>query len=419
MEITLKLLQQWDQEDSLASFRPEFHDDADQVLYLDGNSLGKLPKATQRRMKELVGRVWGDRMIRGWNEEWVNLPKKIAGQVADLLGAKPHEVQIGENTTLKLYQLAHSILLKSNRSVILTEQVNFPTDLYILQGLVEQSFPSQHLAYIPAHEDPTQAAWEAMNEEVGLMVLSMVQYQSGYLYDVPRISARARELGIELIWDVSHAIGVVPIQVDEWGMDYLVGCTYKYLNGGPGAPAIAWVHPAKLETLANPIWGWFSHAKPFDFAPTYQPTDGAERLATGTPAILSLAPVEIGVGLTLSAGISQIRAKSIRQISVLEQLFEQELKDFGFQQLTTQNPDRRGSHLTYIHPEGWRISKALIAGLGGQVVIPDFRPPHFLRLGIAPLYVQYQDIWASVQNIRRIMEEKAYLTIPLLAGEVP
>lgn len=419
MEITIRQIKQWDNEDPLASFRSEFWEDVEQVLYLDGNSLGKLPKKTAELMPALVQHAWGDRLIRGWNEGWVDLPHQIAVQLASLLGASAEEVAVGDTTTLQLYKLCAGILRQTTRSVILTESVNFPTDLYILQGLVQQQFPDREIQYLSDADDPTEVAYQAMHEGVGLMVLSMVQYKSGYWYDVARLSQRAKELGIALVWDLSHAVGAVPIQVKELGMEFAVGCTYKYLNGGPGAPAFAWVEATRLSSLENPIWGWFSHAHPFDFASQYAPAVGGQRLATGTPSILSLAPVQIGVALLQKAGMTALRKKSVHQIAVLEHLFVQELADFGFDQVTTPNPERRGSHLTFRHPEGHRISKALVAGWGGQVVIPDFRPPHFLRLGIAPLYVSYQDIWDSVQCIRRVMEEKRYLTLPLLEGEVP
>lgn len=419
MEITPALIQKWDAEDPLASFRAEFWDGEDNLLYLDGNSLGKLPKATQKLIPNLVQQAWGERLIRGWNDQWIDLPRQISALLAQLLGGKEEEVAVGDNTTLQLYKLVSSILHQTPRPLVVTEAVNFPTDLYILQGVVQQRYPAKKISYIPDSEDPTEAAYQAMTEEIGLMVLSMVQYQSGYWYDVPRLSKRAKELGIALIWDVSHALGAVPIDVKEFEMEYAVGCTYKYLNGGPGAPAFAWVDACKLSILENPIWGWFSHVRPFDFAPLYEPAVGADRLATGTPAILSLAPVKIGVELMLRAGKERVREKSVRQIEVLSSLFASELALHGFEQVTPHDPNRRGSHLTYIHPEGWRISKALIAGLGGRVVIPDFRPPHFLRIGIAPLYVSYQDIWDSVQCLRRVMDEQSYLSIPLLAGEVP
>lgn len=419
MEITETDIKFWDAEDSLASFRTEFWEDADQVLYLDGNSLGKLPKQTRELMPQLVEQQWGNRLIRGWNEGWVTLPHQIASLLAQLLNAEPEEVTVGDTTTLQLYKLCAGILRQSERTMILTEAVNFPTDLYILQGLVKHPFQQHVIEYIPDAEDPTQAAYEAMHAGVSLMVLSMVQYKSGYWYDVARLSKRAKALGIALVWDLSHAIGAVPIDVKASGMEYAVGCTYKYLNGGPGAPAFAWVEKSSLSQLENPIWGWFSHARPFDFAAEYLPAVGGDRLATGTPSILSLAPVKVGVEIILRAGKEAVRQKSVHQLAVLEQLFVQELAEFGFEQVTPTAPAQRGSHLTFRHPEGWRISKALVAGLGGRVVIPDFRPPYFLRLGIAPLYVSYQDLWDSVQCLRRVMQEESYLTLPILAGEVP
>jgi kynureninase len=388
-----------DREDPLASFRERFEIDDPDLIYLDGNSLGRLPKRTRVVVSEVVDQ-WSSILVRGWGEGWIDLPQRIGSKIAELIGAEPDEVVACDSTSVNLYKLVHAALAaKQGRGRILTDHGNFPSDLYLLQGLAE----GREIEYVePDHPD---GIIERITKETALLCLSHVSFRSSYLYEMERLTAAAHRAGALTIWDLSHSAGVVPIQLRDWGVDLAVGCTYKFLNGGPGAIAFLYVRRELQEALSSPIQGWFGQKDAFAFDETYRPAGGVRRFMAGTPPILSLAAVEPGIDLCLEAGIQQIRFKSIAQTDYLIQLAQFELADCGFELATPAASDRRGSHVSLRHPEAWRISQALIAEAN---VIPDFRSPDLLRLGVAPLYNTFAELEEAVARIGNVVRNRTF-----------
>ena len=401
-----------DNADTLSHFRDYFQNDTE-VIYLDGNSLGKLPKKTIEITNDLVQNQWGKGLIRSWNEHWIDLPNQIAAQIAKLIGARADEVFVGDSTSLNLYKLAFAALTyQSSRKNIVTDSLNFPTDLYIFQGLLAQSFKDHALTIVDAPDgmtmDETSIEY-ALDTNTALLSLSHVVYKSAFMYDMKRINAMAHEKGALVLWDLSHAAGAVPVNLNDSGADMAVGCTYKYLNGGPGAPAFLYVRKELQEQLMNPVWGWFSHDKPFDFSLSYEPKASIQRFAVGTPSVLSLAAIQSGLSITLEADMTRLREKSIKQSTFLIEMIQQVLVPEGFSIASPLDLTQRGSHVSIQHAEGYRISKAMIEPFdGSKVIIPDFRPPNNIRLGIAPLYNSYEEIYICVERLLKIVQEKQY-----------
>lgn len=402
-----------DRDDPLASFRARFFDPGERMIYLDGNSLGRLPLETLRLTEEVVREQWGHRLIRSWNEKWMDLPGRLAGKIARIIGARPDEVFVGDSTSLNLFKLAHAALqVQEGRHKIVTDAVNFPTDLYVLQGLVNQQFPGHRLALtgdgnevVPPLED---MAYE-VDSDTALVTLSLVTYKSSYLYDMAAINDLAHAQGALVIWDLSHAAGAVPVKLNETGADMAVGCTYKYLNGGPGAPAYLYVRKELQERLQNPVWAWFSHREPFAFDNAYTADPGIQRFATSTPSILSLSAIGPGLDIILEAGVDNLREKSLRQSRFLLDMIRDCLEPAGFTLASPADDQRRGSHISVRHPEGYRINRAMIEPRDGSAaIIPDFRPPDNIRLGIAPLYNSYNDLFLAVSRMHEIVKEKHY-----------
>lgn len=420
MNTFLKRAKELDQEDLLASYKSAFRQD-DSVIYLDGNSLGKMPIKAEKIIQEVVQYQWNERLIRSWNEHWLDLPKRLAAHIAKIVGAKPSEIFVGDSTTIQLYKLAFGALQsQKNRSVILTDKANFPTDKYILQGLISTHFTSHTLDMLDTDFSANEQIMQAMaQQEVALAVLSHVQYKSGFKYDMAGVTRAAKETDTRLIWDVSHAVGAVELEFNRWGVEAAVGCTYKYLNGGPGAPAFLYVREDVQKEWMNPIWGWFSHTQPFQFADTYEAHAGIEQYATGTPSILSLAGMEAGVALTAEVGMQALQAKSQQLMQFLEEMVDAELITLGFSQITPKDHTHRGSHLTLSHADGLQISKALTHGINGVSLIPDFRPPSYIRLGLTPLYTSFEDLVRAVELIKEVVVSKKYEEIEVVIGEVP
>ncbi|HEY1056218.1 MAG TPA: kynureninase [Emticicia sp.] len=401
-----------DKKDELSHFKEEFISEPNTV-YLDGNSLGKLPKKTIEQTNNLVTNQWGKGLIRSWNEHWIDLPQKTAAKIAQIVGAQPDEIFVGDSTSLNLYKLAFAALsLNSSKKKVISDTLNFPTDLYILQGLIEQQFKDHSLNLIESRDGITvaeQAFEEALDSNTALIVLSHVVFKSAFMYDMPRINALAHQKDALVIWDLSHSVGSVPVNLNESEADMAVGCTYKYLNGGPGAPAFLYIRKDLQKQLQSPIWAWFSHQTPFDFSLDYQPKDTIQRFAVGTPSVLSLAAIESGLDITLEAGIDRLRAKSRQQSEFLIELIEQLLVPLGFSIASPLDVNQRGSHISIRHPEGYRISQAMIKPHDeSKVIIPDFRPPDNIRLGIAPLYNTFTELVDSVERIWKIVAEEQY-----------
>ncbi len=402
--------------DSLKSFKNRFVN-SDNEIYLDGNSLGKLPKKTTEITADLVINQWGNRLIRSWNEQWLELPKILAKKIALIVGAQEDEIFVGDSTSLNLYKLVFAALqLQKGKQKIITDSLNFPTDLYVLQGVVENHFQNHVVEIIPSEDEistHTDTLKKYIDEKTALLTLSAVTYKSAFRYDMAEINAIAKKQESIVIWDLSHAAGAVPVELNKNNAEIAVGCTYKYLNGGPGAPAFLYVKKELQDKLVNPIWSWFSHEKPFDFNPNYKAETGIQKFAIGTPSILSLTAMQTGLDLLLEAGIDNLREKSVRQSNFLIEMVQEELQPLGFKIASPLDEKYRGSHISLQHDEAYRINRAMIEPKSNdKIIIPDFRPPNNIRLGIAPLYNSFQDLYETVLRMKKIIIEKEYKNFP-------
>ncbi len=424
---TLDFAHQLDSLDPLASFRDQFVITDPDLIYLDGNSLGRLPKAAAERAKQLVDEEWGGGLIRGWNKGWWEAPSRVGDKIGGLIGAAPGQVIVSDTVSVNLFKLtAAALTLQPHRKCILTDTLNFPSDLYILQGIVnllDGKSPSPTLgegrgggykilriSSLDNDITPDLAALEtAINEETALVALSHVVFKSGYLYDMRRITDLAHAKGALVLWDLSHSAGSVPVRLDDCNADFAIGCTYKYLNGGPGAPAFLYVNKNLQEKLTSPIWGWWGQQNPFDFDLDYTPAPGVQRFLAGTQPMISLLTMEAALEPTLQAGMDAIRAKSILMTDYASFLTETWLVPFGFSLGSPRDPAQRGSHISIRHADGYRINRALIEEMN---VIPDFRAPDNLRLGFAPLYTSFAEVWQGFDRIKHVMEEKRYEKYP-------
>jgi len=405
---------QLDSKDKLASFRDLFLIHDLNLIYLDGNSLGILPKSAQAKAREVVDEQWGKDLIRGWNKGWWEAPARVGNKIGQLIGAEAGQVLVNDTVSLNLFKLATSALtLQPNKKRIITDTFNFPSDLYILQG-IKQNLGNQHeIIRIGASDNditPNIAELEsAINENTALVTLSHVVFKSGYIYDMQRITELAHQKGALVLWDLSHSVGSVPIELDKCNADFAIGCTYKYLNGGPGAPAFLYVNKKIQNKLSSPIWGWWGQKNPFDFGLDYEPADGAQRFLVGTQPMISLLTMEAGLEPTIQAGMDAIREKSIVMTDYAVYLTENVLAKYGFTVGSPTDSNQRGSHISIRHEDGYRINRALIEEMN---VIPDFRAPDNIRLGFAPLYISFAEVWEGFDRIRQVIEEKKYEKYP-------
>ncbi len=410
---------QLDANDPLSRFRDEFVIDDPQLIYLDGNSLGRMPKRAAERLRQVIEREWGRRLIRGWGEGWFNAPQRIGGKIAQLIGAQADEVIVADSTSVNLFKLIMAALAaRPGRRAVVTEEINFPTDLYMLQGAIKLAGAEYRLERLRAADGltiPTAGVIAALNPDTALVTLAHTAFKSGYVYDMAAITDAAHRAGALALWDLCHSAGAVPVDLNACQADLAVGCTYKYLNGGPGAPAFIYVRRDLQEQLLSPIWGWFGQKGQFDMKPDYEPGPGLQRFLAGTPTLLSLAAVEPGVELLLEAGMDRLRAKSVAQTEYLIALWEAWLQPLGVSLNSPRDSKSRGSHVSLGHPEGLRIDRALIEEMN---VIPDFRYPDNIRLGIAPIYTSFADIHEAMSRLRRVIEERLYEKYPVERSEV-
>ncbi len=401
-----------DANDPLAGFRKEFVSE-ESLIYLDGNSLGKLPQKTIDLTTKLVQVEWGNRLIRGWNDGWMDLSNRMAQKIAPLVGAQEDEIFVGDSTSINLYKLAFAALkIQEGKTKIVSDDLNFPTDLYVIQGLIQHQFKQHQLALLQSADGISmeESQWRSqIDKDTALVCLSHVVYKSAFMYPMKEVTEWAHQNNSLILWDLSHSAGVVDIVLNESNADMAVGCTYKYLNGGPGAPAFLYVRKELQEKLLNPISSWFGHEKPFDFNLNYEPSSSIQKFAVGTPNILSLAAIEPGLDITRKAGLRAIRQKSVFQTQFLWDLIEAELLPLGFQFASPKESEKRGSHISIQHPEAYRINRAMIEPqFNTKVIIPDFRPPNNIRLGIAPLYLRYIELYDAVIRIKEILISKEY-----------
>lgn len=411
---SLDFAKQLDQQDSLAAYRELFIDTDPDLIYLDGNSLGRLPRSVVERMKKAVEEEWGTDLIRGWNKGWWESPTRIGEKIATLLGAAEGQVVVGDQTSINLFKLATAALtLQPEKNRIITDTFNFPSDLYILQGIVNLLGNRHEIVRFGAQDDditPNLVALEnAINTDTALVTLSHVTFKSGYLYDMAHITELAHRKGALVLWDLSHSAGAVPIELDQCNVDFAIGCTYKYLNGGPGAPAFLYVNKKIQNDVISPIWGWWGQSNPFEFDLNFEPAPGVQRFLVGTAPMLSTLAMEAALTPLLEAGMDALRAKSILMTEYASYLTDALLAPLGFSLGSPRDSTKRGSHISIRHQEGYRINRAMIEELN---VIPDFRAPDNIRLGFAPLYISFAEVWQGFDRIRKVVEEKRYEKYP-------
>lgn len=391
---TLDDVRRLDATDPLAGFRERFSI-PDGVIYLDGNSLGALPKATSGRVEAVVQREWGEDLIRAWNShDWISAPRRLGDKIARLIGADPGEVIAGESTSVNIFKaLCAALQLAPERSVILSETGNFPTDAYMMEGLAALS--GGRIRQVLVERDAIDAT---LTTDVAALLLTHTHYKSGQLHDMKALTARAHEMGIAVIWDLSHSAGAMQVGLNDCQADFAVGCGYKYLNGGPGAPAFLFVAKRHQDKIFPVLSGWLGHARPFDFDDQYEPASGIDRFQCGTPAIIGLAALDCGLDIMLDADMAAIRAKSQSLGDLFIDLVEDRLD--GFQLRSPRAAAGRGSQVSFAHEHGYAIMQALIE----RGVIGDFRAPDILRFGFTPLYVGYEDVWNAVDILVDVMQ---------------
>ncbi|NBE79620.1 kynureninase [Micromonospora rubida] len=405
------LAKELDAADPLADLRDRFVIADDDLIYLDGNSLGRLPAATPAHLDRLVRQGWGDRLVRSW-PDWIEWGRRLGDRLAaHALGARDGEVVISDSTSVNLYKLAAAALdAAGDRRTVLVDAEDFPSDRYVIEGLARSR--GLTLRMLPSDLDEGLGLDElraALDGDVALVVLSAVSYRSGALLDMAAVNAAAREAGTVVLWDLSHAVGAVPIELDASGADLAVGCTYKYLNGGPGAPAFLYVRRELQSRLRQPIQGWFGQRDQFLMGAGYDPAPGLDRFLVGTPSILALAPLDPALDVLAEAGIDRVREKGRRLGELIVTLTDAWLTPHGFRVASPREAGRRGSHVSLHHPEALRISRALTEQ--GRVV-GDYRTPDRLRLGPAPLYTRFVDVWDAMDRLRDIAERHAWERVP-------
>ena len=409
----ISLAHELDAQDELASFRDEFVVDDSDLIYLDGNSLGRLPKRTVNYMREVIGQEWGKRLIRAWNDGWIDTPTELGAKIARLVGAQADEIVVAEATSINLFKLvAAALKARQKRTGVVSDVFNFPSDLYILQGVIDLLGKNHHLKLIPSADSITiapEAVDSAIDNNTALVSLSHIAFKSAFMYDMSRVTEQAHRAGALMLWDLSHSAGAVPVDLNGCNVDLAVGCTYKYLNGGPGSPAFLYVRRDLQAQLNQPMWGWFAAENPFAFELNFTPASDISRYRVGTPPMLSMKAVEPAVDILLEANMERLRAKSLKQTEYLFFLAEQWLTPFGFTFGTPRNAEIRGSHVSLRHPEGYRINRALIESPPpAKKIIPDFRVPDNNRLGVAPLYTTFTDIHQALDRMRIIVKDKIY-----------
>ncbi|MFN3620209.1 kynureninase [Sphingorhabdus sp.] len=392
--MTLEQALALDAADPLAQFRAQFVC-PDGVIYLDGNSLGQLPLATVEAGAEAISHAWGQRLIRGWNEGWIDAPQRVGAMIAPLIGAETDEVISADSTSVNLYKLIVAALrLDPTRKVVVSEAGNFPTDLHIAEGAVAA------VAGAELRVVERGALAEALGADTALLMLTHVHYKTAERFDTAAWTKAAHDAGALICWDLSHSAGAVAVELNAANADMAVGCGYKYLNGGPGAPAFLFVAKRWQGKLHNPLSGWMGHAAPFEFADAYEAAPGMKRWLTGTPSVLSLVALESGLKLWADIDMRQVEAKS----AALWDIFHAAGTAAGLECVTPSNPSERGSHISFRHSRAYEIVQALIA----RGVIGDFRDPDIMRFGLTPLYLSHADIWRAGEMLREIVESGSF-----------
>lgn len=388
-----------DAADPLARFRRHFAGAEDGVVaYLDGNSLGRPVIGTADRLAGFVDGAWGRGLIRSWDEAWMSEPTELGDRIGEVaLGAGPGQTTVGDSTSVLLYKLIRAAVdADPGRTEVVVDRENFPSDRYLLQGIaVERGLTLRWLDVDrSAGVEPDQLA-TVLSERTALVVLSHVAYRSGFLADVETITGLTHDAGALIVWDLCHSVGSVPLRLDAWGVDLAVGCTYKYLNGGPGSPAFCYVREGLLDRLQQPLWGWMGADDPFTMGADYRPAAGIRRILTGTPSIIGMQPMQLMLDLIAEAGMAAVRRKSVLLTEHAIRLCDERLADLGVGLASPRDPDRRGSHVTIEHPD----FREICARLWRRGVIPDFRPPDGIRIGLSPLSTTFGELETGIDAI--------------------
>jgi len=402
-----------DKKDVLKSFRNHFVNSDQSIIYLDGNSLGRLPLQTVEYLDHVIKEEWGTNLISSWNRTWYEKSAKLGNKIAQIIGAEDGEVIVSDNTSANLYKLAFAALsVQKGKETIITDEFNFPSDIYILEGLIKNFQGTFAIEFLRSNDGICISDNEVsakINNDTALVSLSHVAFKSAFMYDMHKVTEVAHRYNAITLWDLSHSVGVVPIDVNRSKVDMAVGCTYKYLNGGPGAPAFLYVRKDLQDKLLSPIHGWFGADNPFEFNLHYQPASGIQRFLSGTPPILSLSSIEPGLDLILRGRLHRIRDKSTGLSKFFIEIFNQDLSELGFELASPADENFRGSHVSIKHKEAFRIIKALMdKSIDGKSIIPDFRSPDNIRLGFAPLYNSYEEVYLTIQKLRQIVSLKLY-----------
>ncbi|CAM3936222.1 kynureninase [Bordetella tumbae] len=396
---------QADQQDPLAPLKAQFDIPAG-VLYMDGNSLGVLPKAAIARSAQVIQQEWGQGLIRSWNDAgWFELPSRLGDKLGRLIGAGTGQVVVTDTTSLNLFKsLAAAIRIQQQaapqRKVIVSERDNFPTDLYMIQGMIDLLQQGYEMRLV----DENLSLEQALDDSVAVLLLSHVNYRTGHMYDMADVTAQAHAHGALTIWDLAHAAGAVPVDLTGANADFAVGCTYKYLNGGPGAPAFIWVAPHHTDHFWQPLSGWWGHQRPFDMAVDYEPAGGIRRYLCGTQPMVSLSLVECGLDISLQADMNEVRRKSLALTDLFIALVESRCAHHPLTLVTPREHAHRGSHVSLRHPHGYAVMQALIA----RGVIGDYREPEVLRFGFTPLYFGYADVWDAVEILTDVLDSEIW-----------
>ena len=391
-----------DRADPLAPFREEFLVPDNGIVYLDGNSLGRPPRAVLAALAELVAAGWADRLIRSWTEGWMDLPLALGDRIGALVGAAPGQCAVADSTTVCFHKLASAALdARPGRREIVTDPGNFPTDRYVLESLAAQR--GLRLRWlVPADPLRGPSAAEvaaAASEETALVTFTHVDYRSAAILDLEGITRAAHDAGALMLWDLSHSVGAVPVELDGAGVDLAVGCTYKYLCGGPGSPAFVYVRGDLLLDLRQPIWGWLGRNEPFRMEPRYEPAPGIRAFLSGTPPIVALHALAEGIALVERAGIERIRAKGVSLTSLAIALADAQLAEHGVRVASPRDAERRGAHISLAHPR----AASLVEQLGRSGVLADFRPPDVVRVGLSPLTTRHVELWDGIEALRALL----------------
>lgn len=402
-----------DRNDPIAAFRDEFAL-PEGLIYLDGNSLGARPVAAAERARDVLEREWGQDLIGSWNKNhWFELPKRIGGKLGRLIGGGDGACVATDTTSVNVFKAVAAALRiqqqdAPSRRIILSERENFPTDLYMVEGLIDLLGEQHGARYELKLVDDRAALDRALAGEgggdVAAVLLTHVNYRTGAMWPMREVTAAVHDAGALMIWDLCHSAGAVPLNLSEARADFAVGCTYKYLNGGPGSPAFIWVAERHLDRVEQPLSGWWGHRRPFDMEVEFKPASDASRLLVGTQPILSLATMEVGIDLALQVDQELLREKSLALTSLFIHLVEDRLSAHPLTLVTPREAASRGSHVSFRHPEGFAVMKALIA----SGVVGDYREPEVLRFGFAPLYNSYTDVWDAAETLGRVLDEELW-----------